>query len=293
MPTRTCRRQGDLAMTPTSLCVGGVDESVASLCHVIRFVDKDDIDKCKDGTVLVGSISRNRRFDGERADNGECSITIQWPNESREKWRFYGNECVRYTGIRAGKRIRGVTGRGGLTLDNYSLMSGSPLSMSLSVIPRNLENTEKQTVFDSIRGNLGLPPSTPALCFKSPSTFFKRLTWALSDHLCLAQCLVILSGPIRYRDRTIRVNSFREFKDTVDTIFHSGALNMDRVFLKPRIPYEKDREYRLMWIAHSGATPKHVEFPLTTDYQVNDHVVLDGFALDDHFSIAEDASQLV
>ena len=280
-------------MTPTSLCIGGVDQSVISHCHIIRFVDKGDIAKCKAGTVLVGSISRNRRFDGERADNGECSVTIQWPNESKERWRLYGDECVRYTGIKAGKRIRGVAGRGGLTLDNYSLVSGNPLSLSLSVIPRNLESQEKQAAFDSIRGNLGFSKSTPALCFISPNAFFKRLTCELSGHLRPKHRLVLLSGPIRYQDRAIKVNTFEEFKDTVDSMFHGGTLDMDRVFLKPRIPYGKDREYRLIWIAHSGTTPKRVKFPLTTDCQVNDHVVLGGFAFDEHFSIAEHANQLV
>lgn len=223
-------------MRPGTFCIGGVDQSVVSHCHLIRFVDANDIVKCKAGTVLVGSVSRNRRFDDERADNGECSVTIEWPNESREGWQFRDDECLRYTGLKAGKKFRGIKGCGGLTLSNYPLVSGNPLSLSLSAIPRSIETKEKQAVLDSIRANLGLPKSTPALCCKSPKVLFQHLTCELSAHLRLEHCLVVLSGSIRYEDRLIRVNSFREFKDTVDSTFHSGMLDLDRLFLKPRHP---------------------------------------------------------
>ena len=118
------------------------------------------------------------------------------------------------------------------------------------------------------------------------------LTDRLPDHLNLKAHLFALSGAIAHGDRKVLLQSFGEFRDTIDEVANSGVLDIDRVFTKPITPYKYDREYRIMWFAHSGKDHKSIEFPLMADYQTADHVILDGFDFAEHFSAVYEGEQL-
>ena len=118
------------------------------------------------------------------------------------------------------------------------------------------------------------------------------LTRRLSDYLKIANPLVIISGTVVYQERTIVVASFQEFKDKVDELYNSEVLDLDRLFTKPQVPYEYDREYRTIWMTHTGRDPNKVEFPLLPDYQKKDHIILDGVEFSDHFTVVMQGDEL-
>ena len=273
-------------------CIGGIDKNTSRDYHLIRFIEEKDVLKCQSGTFLVGSIDRNKRFDDERADGEEFTATISWPNKSKEQWTISGEDGPKYLGIRPGKKITGLAGRGGLARSGRPLVGGNPLSISLSMIPKTLCGTEKRVVFEQIRRNLGLPKGTPALWFTYSDETFRLLTRRLSEHLKITNHLVIISGTVVYQERTIVVNSFQEFKDTADKLYNSGELDLDRLFAKPRVPYRNDREYRAIWMTHSGRDPNRVEFPLLPDYQENDHILLEDIDFNDHFTLVTQGNEL-
>ena len=273
-------------------CIGGIDESAGQDHYLIRFVDEKDLVKCQSGTFLVGSVDRNRGFDGARADAEELTYTVSWPNRRKEPWTIAGDDSERYLAVKPGKKITGLAGRGGLTRGGRPLVRGNPLSLSLSMIPRTLDGREKRPAFDRIRHNLGLPEGTPALWFVDPDKTIKLVSRKLCEHLSLRQHLVIISGAVIYEDRTLVVDTFQEFKDTIDELFNSGVLDLDRLFSKPRVPYEADSEYRILWMTHSGTCPNTVAFPLMLDYQNEDHVILQDIDFGDHFTIVRNGDEL-
>ncbi len=273
-------------------CIGGIDENTSRDYHLIRFIEEKDVLKCQSGTFLVGSIDRNKRFDDERADGEEFTATISWPNKSKERWTISAEGGPKYLGIKPGKKITGLAGRGGLTRSGRPLVGGNPLSLSLSMIPKTLCGTEKRAVLEQIRRNMGLPKGTPALWLTYPDETFRLLTRRLSEHLKITNNLVIISGLVVYQERTIVVNSFREFKDTVDKLYNSGELDLDRLFAKPRVPYGNDKEYRTIWMTHGGRDPNRVEFPLLPDYQENDHIILEDIDFNDHFTLVTQGNEL-
>ena len=244
-------------------CLGGIDKNISRDYHLIRFVEAKDLSKCQAGTFLVGSIERNKRFDDARADTEELTATVSWPNSTKERWIIEGDDGIRYLGIRPGKKITALSGHGGLTRSGRPLVGGNPLSLSLSMIPKALSGSEKRGVFEQVRRSIGLPKGTPGLWFKHLHKTFPMLTRRLSDYLNIANPLVIISGTVVYQERTIVVESFQEFKDKVDELYNSGVLDLDRLLTKPKIPYESDREYRVIWMAHNGTEQNKVEFPTT------------------------------
>ena len=160
------------------------------------------------------------------------------------------------------------------------------------MIPKALSGTEKRTVFEQVRRSIGLPKGTPGLWFKYPDETFPMLTRQLSDYLNISNPLVIISGTVVYQERTIVVESFQEFKDKADELYNSEALDLDHLLTKPKTPYETDREYRTIWLAHSGTDPNKVEFPLLPDYQKNDHIIIDGVHFSDHFTVVTHGDEL-
>ena len=273
-------------------CIGGIDKNISQDYHLIRFIEEKDMLKCRAGTFLVGSIERNKRFDDARADAEEFTATVSWPNSAKERWTIAGDDGPKYLGIRPGKMITALAGHGGLTRSGRPLVGGNPLSLSLSMIPKALSGTEKRTVLDQIRRNIGLPEGTPALWLKYPDETFTVLTRRLLEYLKITNPLVIVSGTVVYQERTIVVASFQEFKNKVDELYNSEVLDLDRLFTKPKVPYENDREYRTIWMAHSGRGPNKVEFPLLPDYQKNDHLILEGVEFSDHFTVVTQGDEL-
>ena len=257
-------------------CIGGIDERTQSKCHLIRFVDKKDLPKCEAGTVLIGSIERNKTFDNARGDKGELSVKTRWENPEREKWLVRNDESQRVFGLRPGKKITAISGTGSITSER-TLVPGNPLSLSLSMVPRSLGKKRRNIVFEQIRTNLQLPEGTPALCFRSPGRTCQMLTERLCDRLNLKIYLFALSGAITYGDRIVISQSFSDFKNAIDKSMNSDVLDIDRVFMKPETPYRSDREYRIVWFGHSGKDLNTIEFPLIANYQTADHVILDGF----------------
>ena len=272
-------------------CIGGIDEKTKSNCHLIRFVDKTDLPKCESGTVLIGSIERNKRFDDARSDKGELSVQIQWENPDGERWIVGNNESKSVLGLLPGKKITALSGTGGIVSER-KLVPGNPLSLSLSMIPKSLGRKRKNIALERIRTNLKLPEGTPALCLIAPGRTCKMLTERLCDHLSLDNHLFALSGAITYGDRKIRVQSFSEFKGTIGKVVNSDVLDIDRVFTKPETPYRYDREYRIIWFGHNGKELNKIEFPLIADYQTADHVILDGFDFAEHFTVVYEGEQL-
>ena len=273
-------------------CIGGIDKNINRDHHLTRFIEEKDLLKCQAGTFLVGSIDRNRSFDDMRADTEEFTATVSWPNSAKERWTIAGDDGLRYLGMQPGKKITALAGCGGLTRGGRPLVGGNALSLSLSMIPKALSATDKGTVFEHIRRNIGLPIGTPALWLKYPDKTLTVLTRRLSDYLKIVNPLVVISGTVVYQERTITVSSLQEFKDTVDELYNSETLDLDRLFTKPKKPYENDREYRIIWMAHSGRDPNKVEFPLMPDYQKNDHIILDGVPFSDHFTVVTHGDEL-
>ena len=273
-------------------CLGGIARSVRQDFYLIRFIEEKDLLKCRSGTFLVGSIDRNKGFDDVRADAEELTATISWPNKSKERWTIAGAEGERYLGIRSGKKITALAGRGGLTQSGQPLVRGNPLSLSLSMIPKTLDERGKRFAFEQIRHNLGLAEGTPALWFMYPDKTVTLLTRRLSEYFKMSNHLVIISGTVIYGDRTVVVDTFQEFKDAVDKMYNSGETDLNRLFTKPRVPYENDREYRIIWLSHSGKTPNTVRYPLMPDYQDNDHIILQDVDFEDHFTIVRQGDGL-
>lgn len=85
-------------------CIGGIDYKTASNCHFIRFVDKSDLPKCESGTVLIGSIERNKGFDDARSDKGEVSAQIRWENQNSGKWIVRNDESIGVLGYFQGRK---------------------------------------------------------------------------------------------------------------------------------------------------------------------------------------------
>ena len=112
--------------------------------------------------------------------------------------------------------------------------------MSLSMVPKSLSRKKRNMLFEQIRINLKLPEGTPALCLSSPGRTCQMLTDRLRDHLNLKAHLFALSGAIAYGDRKVLLQSFGEFRDTIDEVANSGVLDIDRVFTKPITPYKYD-----------------------------------------------------
>ena len=176
--------RGERAVTSNNrFCIGGIDKNISRDYHLVRFIEEKDLSKCKARTFLVGSIERNKKFDDARADLEEFTATVSWPNSAKEQWTIAGDDGPRYLGIRPGKKITALAGRGGLTRSGRPLVSGNPLSLSLSMIPKALSGSEKRTIYHQIRRNIGLPKGTPALWFKSPDQTLAVLTRRLSDYL--------------------------------------------------------------------------------------------------------------
>jgi hypothetical protein len=94
--------------------------------------------------------------------------------------------------------------------------------------------------------------------------------------------IIPITGPINYATREISTNSKQEFKQIIDTLFYSGIFHIGHVFTKPN-KYKNDKEFRIVWVGHSGVTNKNVCGPIDTDINRNPFIILDGINFKKHF----------
>ena len=282
-------RHGEREVTSGTICIGGIGQAIAARYHLIRFVKAQDIPKCERDTVLVGSIRRNRRFEDERSDPKELSVDIAIRNRTTRGTVFL-EDAKKYLGISTNVPIE-IAPRARVTLSGWAIADGNPLSMSLSMIKKGATRLKKKELFCGIRKNLGLENTTPALCFRCPERTIRLITERLSCHPDVKCQLLAMSGPIDYQDRTITVESFEEHKDTIDQLFHSNTLHLSLLFRKPKMPYENDREFRIVWLAYDGADSPE-SGTVRTNYQEQEHIILEDINFSEHFTIVREGDEL-
>jgi hypothetical protein len=123
---------------------------------------------------------------------------------------------------------------------------------------------------------------------KKPNELIKTLSHVLtSQKLTSAKRLTVLSGKINYAQREITTFSKASYMKTMDELFYSGILNVGYLFTKPE-NYKQDREFRVVWIGHSGPTHQQVRTPLNTDIDSKNHLILPGIDFNQNFSLIED-----
>jgi hypothetical protein len=262
--------------------IGGIAPHIKSKYRLIRFVHREHLESCKAGNFLIGSIARNKGFDDNRGDKGEItiSITLNSPNG----WYFEGDRSKKYIGIgpNPGDKFTGMKGSGKLTIANQSLLVGNPLSLSFALISATESSHQTEMEVQAVRTSLGI---TDAACLmvRDVDKLIDELTHMLrTGGYTSTKRLLPISSPMTYAAREIETKSQAEFEAKVDELFYSGALNAGYLFTKPDI-YKCDREFRVIWIGHSGKTSKNYEGPLLTDINQNDHVILKSIDFDKHF----------
>ena len=263
--------------------IGGVAPHIKSNFRLIRFVHREHLESCKAGNFLVGSIARNKGFDDKRGDEGEATISVTL--NSPDGWHFEGARSKKYIGIgpNPGDKITGMKGRGKLTIANKSLLVGNPLSLSFALISSTDDPSQIASEIETVRASLDI---------KDAACFMVNEVDKLIDDLTLmlrlggypsTKRLLPISSPINYATREIETRSQAEFEAKVDELFHSGALQAGYLFTKPDT-YKTDREFRVIWIGHSGKTSRNFEAPLITDINQNDYVIIQGINFEKHFT---------
>lgn len=262
--------------------IGGVAPHIKNNYRLIRFVHREHLESCKAGNFLIGSIARNKGFDGKRGDHGEVSISITL--NSPDGWFFEGSNSKKYIGIgtNPGDKITGMKGNGKLTLANQSLLVGNPLSLSFALISNTADENQTQAEVQQVRESLDIKD---AVCFmvRDVDKLIKELTQMLrAGGYTSSKRLMPISSLINYASREIETKSQAEFEEKVDELFYSGALHTGYLFTKPDT-YQADREFRVIWIGHSGKTSSNYQGPLLTDINQNDCVILSPIDFDKHF----------
>ncbi|MCP3675141.1 MAG: hypothetical protein GY829_11820, partial [Gammaproteobacteria bacterium] len=196
------------------ISIGGFTDQILKNYHIVRFINKNDIPLCEKGTFLVGSIKRNKNFADERNDKGEISVTISWENKMAEKWHFTDEECCTYLGgsvedmaqrfgLRNHKEFSSITGTGGLMLKNNPLMYGNLLSLSLSLIPRDIAKKDKLEIAQKIKNSIGMPDNAVLLELKKPDALIKSVTRKIMASGHLEVSVTPICGRVNYDDRIV------------------------------------------------------------------------------------------
>ena len=231
--------------------LGGIPEYIINDFDVIKFIDLKDLKSCKEGNFLIGSVVRNKKFNDARCDSGEMTISIDWENTDKEEWTLRGKDCKKYIGIEATKKFKAIKGSGGLSIKNQPIAIGNPYSLSLSLIPKNISKEKREEVIHLIRESIGLAKDVALLKVNNPNELIKLITKKMNNKVN-RYSLISCSKMIEYKDRVLKNGSFKEFKKEIDKKFHSNALHLDYLFIKPN-SYSLDNEYRVIWIGHSGS----------------------------------------
>lgn len=273
-------------------CIGGIPSDIERNYHLVRFIQKEVLDSCQQGNFLIGSIYRNRAFDDERGDQGEATVTVTLKSKdpAHAGFLFEGKECKKYTLIAATETIRGIQAHG-FSIVNQDLIKKNLPSLSFSLISKNCSYDEKIIQARVIRESIGMNQDAPCLVIKKPNELIKILSHSLtSQKLTSAKRLTALTGKIKYAHREITTFSKATYMKTIDEFFYSGTLNVGFLFTKPE-NYKEDREFRVVWIGHSGPTHQQIRAPLNTNIDSKNYQILPGISFAQNFSLIEDLKQ--
>lgn len=273
-------------------CIGGIPSHIERNYHLVRFVQKEVLDSCRQGNFLIGSIHRNRAFDDARGDQGEATVTVTLKSKepTHTGFHFEGEECKKYTLIAATEKFTGMRAHG-WSIANQPLITKNLPSLSFALISKNCSHDEKIIQARVIRESIGMNQDSPCLVIKKPNELIKTLSHVLtSQKLTSAKRLTVLTGKINYAQREITTFSKATYMKTIDELFYSGALNVGFLFTKPE-NYKEDREFRVVWIGHSGPTHQQVRTPLNTDINSKNYLILPGINFAQNFSLIEDLEQ--
>ena len=227
----------------TTLCInyGKYGNDFFNNYNLIRIIPKKYYkDK---NQILVSSLQRNREIDGNRGDINEAYVKYVFGNEKKERYRLEGQDCESI-GLKPGKKITGITGTGGITFNHTRISNTSNLhSLSFSYIPNDKHKNDR---IREIAHNLDFDLAEyVVLRLLNPLSFFQTVCKKLQQNYNVDRFIAIHSM-IRYLNRERNLVSLNKFMHTIKD--PQTNLDIDTMFTKPIIPFEKDSEIRVIWL---------------------------------------------